>query len=437
LVLEQDNRKGIKLTIPASPSLLPVATAFIEKSAQTLGLEEKEALMLTLAGEEIFLHLCQEAAETEVAIHCVGRGYYVQTDFNIPAENLNLRAFNFSTPIKPEEETSLEDLGLVLAARSVDRFQIWEEKGQGLVLRLVKEKKYPALDPFSSLTAKPLSTVEIRPPNQDELKRFAQLGYSYYSAYVLPPFFRYPGKVVDMAAEGEFKSVVAVDPQGYIGGGILWYELGLKTMACSGPYLFNQPKDSPLADALIESVLKDIARTSALGLLSQYPTEDLPLKYFEPLGSFFFFPEDGSPLSFTAYFRHLQPDDGSVVWSHSLLEPFLRKEYQRMVLPREIRPVTDFGERKNPYSVLSTKFDRDRALVTLEPMRPGTDQEENLSNHLHLLRKEGWRNISFRMDLAKSWQVEFTPALLNNRFAPRVLLPYAGQGDMVIFQAET
>lgn len=434
--MEPNSLRRVNLTVTAIASFLPVATTFVEKSALALGLEEKEALSLTLAAEEIFLHLCETASGKEVEIRCAGGGYYVQAEFNIPVEDLDLRAFNFSTRIKPDEESSLEDLGLVLASRSVDRFQVWEEKGQGLHLRLIKEKNYPVLEESAPLPAKPLSKVLIRPPNQDELKTLAQLGTWYYPSYVRPVFFLTPGKVVDMAAEGEFKAVVAVDPQGQVGGGILWYWRGLKTIACSGPYLFNQPKDSSLAEALLEAVLRDIARTSALGLLSRYPTRELPLNYFEPLGSFSFFPPEGTPVSITAYFRHLQEDEGSLVWSHPELEPFLQQEFQRMVLPREMRRVTDFGEKKNPYSVLSAKFDRGRALVTLEPMRPGADREENLAGHLQLLRKEGWRNIFFEMDLAESWQVEFTPALFKNKFTPRLLLPYAGQGDVVIFQAE-
>jgi len=74
--------------------------------------------------------------------------------------------------------------------------------------------------------------------------------------------------------------------------------------------------------------------------------------------------------------------------------------------------------------------------VSLLPMRPGKDMEENLRNHLRLLWNEGWRNIFFEMDLAKSWQVEFTPALFKNNFHPCLLLPYAGEGDLVLFQAD-
>ena len=433
--MKPDSRRGVKLNIPALPSFLPVATTFVEKSAQALGLEEREALLLTLATEELFLYLCQTASDREVEIQCTGGGYYVRAEFIVLVENLSLKAFNLTTKIKPDEETSLDDLGLVLASRSVDRFQIWEEKGRGIHLSLIKEKTYPQAESEAPLPARPLSEYSLRTPDREELKIFASMALFYYPLHVLPVFFPFPGKVADMAAGGEFKVVVAFDPQGHMGGGILWYWRGPKTVACSGPYLFNQPRDSSMAEALLEAVLADIARTKAVGLLSRYPTLELPLNYFEPLGSFSFFPLKGPPVSITAYFRQLQEDTGSMVWSHPDLEPFLQQEFQRRTLPRELRRVSDFGEEKNPFSVLSPNFDRGRSLVTLQPIRPGMDEEENVGNHLELLRKEGWRNIFFEMDLALSWQVEFASALFRNNFRPCLLLPYAGEGDLVIFQA--
>jgi anti-sigma regulatory factor (Ser/Thr protein kinase) len=436
MVLEPPSRQALTLNLISSPSLLPVAVTFIEKSASALGLEQEEALLLTLAGEEIFLHLCHKAPEKEVEIQCSGGGYYVRTEFLIAAENLDLKAFNLTTQIKPEEETSLEDLGLVLASRSVDRFEIWEQKGRGLHLCLIKEKVYPQADVQVPFSAQPLSEYMLKSPDREELKLLARMALFYYPPHVLPVFFSFPGKVADMAAAESFKAAVAVDPQGHLGGGILWYWRGQKTVVCSGPYLFDQNRDSSMAGTLLEAVLSDIARSKAVGLLSRYPTAELPLKYFEPLGSFSFFASEGPPLAVTAYFRQLQEDAGSMIWSDPTLEPFLKEELQRRTLPRETRRISDFGEARNPFSVLSPSFDRSRNLVTLKPIRPGKDQEKNVGNHLQLLQKEGWRNIFFEMDLGKSWQVEFSPALFANTFRPCLLLPYAGEGDLVIFQAE-
>jgi len=38
------------------------------------------------------------------------------------------------------------------------------------------------------------------------------------------------------------------------------------------------------------------------------------------------------------------------------------------------------------------------------------------------------------MDLGVPQQSAYTPALLENGFTPRLLLPHAGEGDLVIFQ---
>jgi hypothetical protein len=48
--------------------------------------------------------------------------------------------------------------------------------------------------------------------------------------------------------------------------------------------------------------------------------------------------------------------------------------------------------------------------------------------------KEGITNILFEMDLGKSWQCHFTQPLLETGFEPRLVLPYAGRGDLIVFQ---
>ena len=245
MVLKPDSPRGVKLNIPAQPSFLPVATAFVEKSAQALGLEESEALLLTLATEELFLYLCQTASDREVEIQCSGGGYYVRAEFIVLIENLSLKAFNLTTKIQPDEEASLEDLGLVLASRSVDRFQIWEEKGRGMHLSLVKEKSYPEAGKEAPLSANPLSRYDLRTPDQEELKTFTRMALHYYPPQVLPVFFPFPGKVADMAAAGEFKVVVAFDPHGAHGRGDFMVLEGAKDRRVFRPLPFQSAPGFP------------------------------------------------------------------------------------------------------------------------------------------------------------------------------------------------
>ncbi|MEW5725974.1 MAG: hypothetical protein AB1896_22895, partial [Thermodesulfobacteriota bacterium] len=87
-------------------------------------------------------------------------------------------------------------------------------------------------------------------------------------------------------------------------------------------------------------------------------------------------------------------------------------------------------------SVLSTELDRPQGLATLRPLVFGRDAADNLAAHLDLFHQEGLAGVFFEMDLDRAWQAGFTPALLGLGFTPRLVIPYAGRGDLVVFQLE-
>jgi len=430
--------KGVLLSIRVDPTFLPVATSFVENSALAFGLNKKEALALTLATEEIFLYLIKASSTDHIiTIRCSSGIYYVKADFLFSANNFNMRAFNLTTTISPHEEASLEEMGLLIASRSVDRLQVKQEGAQSIHLILTKEKSYPSVDEFDLTTLPSVENVvefSIKSATGEDLKLFVMLLNSHYKSFSFPKDFRFPGKVVDMVRSGEYEAVVAIDQKERIIGGTLWHWLGSKTVECFGPYIFTQGSDLSIAERLIEECIKAIAKSDAVGLINRYPTLELPKDYFEPLGSLTFFTKGSSSFSITAYFRQMQEDLGSTVWSHPALEEFLKEEYKRLVLPRMIRLVRDQGETKEQFSVLSAEFDRINNFVTLRPLCSGLDSDKNIGAHLDLFKKESLSTIFFEMDLGKSWQVEFVPALFNHNFKPRIILPYGGIGDIVLFQ---
>ncbi len=432
---QHPKNKTITLTVPADTNFLPLVTGFVEKAGMGLGLGQGEALGLTLAAEELFSYLCAlTSPDREVGIVCTSGGYYVRTRFDFPVEDFNMKAFNLTATVSFEDEASLMEMGLLIAARSVDRFKVTEEHG-GVQFTLTKEKVYPAADGDGVPEIPPLESFSARPPGPEELKLFVRLVSHHYPAHFMPRAFRYPGKVADMVDGGEYRSVLAAGPGGEIGGGILWHWIGGKTVECFGPYLFNQPLNSAMAVDLLEACLSAIARTHVVGLISRLPTEHLPKAYFEPLGVVTVPQGKGEPdLHMEACFRQMQEDPGATAWCHPDLEAFLGSEYRRLVLPRDLRPVTDLGENKPPHSVLSADFDRARGVATLRALRTGRDAAENLLNHVRLFKKEPGTGLFFEMDTALSWQADFTPFLLANGFVPRMVLPYAGTGDLVLFQ---
>lgn len=422
----------------ADKSFIPAVTSFAENMAIALGLGKSEALRLTLATEEVFHHFCRIVFPQErwVEIQCSGGGYYVRMDFILPTADFDLRVFNITASISLSDETQIEELGLFLASRSVDRFRMQPEEGLGFKLTFVKEKVYPPIDDKASVEVRPLDHFTIETPDSGELKRFTELVNTYYEEPMIPDFFKYPGKLVDMVQSKDYRAAVAMGPKGEIGGGILWRGASDRAVECFGPYLFNQKTNDTMASALIDGCIAAIARTSAVVLISRFPPSDFPQNDFEYLGYVTHFAEDGTGTRRDAWARLLCEDEGSTIWAHPELVDFLRKEYDRLILPREIRPSMDHGEHYPPHSVLMSDFDRRQGSVTLRSVWRGNDFAVNLRQHLELFHKEGIRNIFFLLDLSESNDAGFTPALLKHGFKPCLVLPYAGTGDMILFQAD-
>ncbi len=297
-----------------------------------------------------------------------------------------------------------------------------------------RKRNTPPLNREPGICARPLSAFTIRDVESEELKIFSLLVNQYYREKITPDFFKYPGKLVDMVKGGDYRAALAVGKDSHVGGGIVWRRRSDRLVECYGPYLFNQGPHASMGSALLDACLTAIARTQAVVLSNQFPTDDLPEGYFEAVGTVDLHREDGSTVFQDIYFRHLHEDPGAFVWSHPQLQDFLSKAFDELVLPREIHLVTDRGEFKSRFSVFTARFNRAQNSVFLKPIRFGTDFRENIVNHLSLFSRESIPNVFFTMDLGVSWQAHFTPALLDNGFEPQILLPYGGEGDLVFFQ---
>jgi anti-sigma regulatory factor (Ser/Thr protein kinase) len=430
-----DQPEQVSLKFCLNPVFLRLVTSFAEESGKAFGLNTADALKLTLACEEIFAYLCRAGRTDEtITIEAANGGYYVQVKFSSKARDFNPRAFNLTSSVSFEDTASLEEMGLLIASRAVERFYIAEDLQHGLGLVLIKEKSYPDLTDLKVPEIKPIKNVTIKTPEADTLKLFVRLIATHYPSHLYPPAFLIPGKVVDMVASGEYGAKVAVDEKGMIGGGILWRWVGLKTVESFGPYLFNQPKGPEISEALTDACLGEIAKTEAIGLISRYSTPELPKGYFESLGSIDLFQLDGSAMPWPIYYRQLHEDLGCQVWAHPVLEDFLRAEYRRLFFAREIRSTRYEGEQRPAYSVFAPQFDRTNRQITLRAIWDGADASENLSQHLKVLKAETLPNIFFEVDLGHAWQANLSQILIDSGFRPRLILPYGGECDVVVFQ---
>jgi len=174
-----------------------------------------------------FCYLCGVVrAEEKITIEAENGGYYVQLKFLFKAHDFNLKAFNLTATVSLGDTASLDEMGLLIASRSMERFYFAED-----------------------------------------------LHHLYMES------FRLPGKVVDMVESGEYGVKVALDELGQIGGGIIWHWVGTGMVESFGPYLFSQPVDIGLSGELIAACIEQIAKTNADGLISRYSTPELPGDY--------------------------------------------------------------------------------------------------------------------------------------------------------------
>ncbi len=429
----------ISLDIYLNPVYTALVTRFAEQSAKAFGLERPDALKLTLACEEIFTYLCSIGnRDKPVTFEAKNGIYYIQIKILFSVANFDPRAFNLTAKVSIDDKNSVEEMGLLIASRSVDRFSIIHDKKEEIELLLVKEKKYPELSPAEPLlTVKPLDDFSIQTPAPEALKILAKQITSFYRHTPYPPEFNFPGKLVDMVASGEYKALVAADSHGTIGGGIFWqrwHRINNKVIECAGPYVFGQPPKSGMAEKLMDALISDIAKTDAIFLINRLATRDLPPYYFEPLGSVDYQASDGTLGPWQVYFRFLKEDTGSRVWAHPELQDFLEKQYKSLSFAREIMPTNFGGETRPQHSVFATQFVRSQNDIILFPVWDGVDVSINLAKHVKTILDEGLRIIFLIIDLGYAWQANLTPALKENNFIPRIILPYAGKSDIVVFQ---
>ncbi len=433
---QQKNPPPISLNTYAEKRFLSLVLAVVENGCHALGAQKGETLRLVLSSEEIFSHLSSILPpKTPLRLNVSSALFYDQVEMAIPVGDIDLKALNLTAGLSPDRESDLEEMGLMIAARSVDFLHVERGDDGGMVFRIIKERSYPKPDTIPDLKlpreGEPLS---VRAATPQALKDFSYLLQKHYAAERFPEAFGYPGKLVDMVKSGAYGALTAQDGTGAVGGGVIWRALNPRMVECFGPYVFVEEDREGLIRDLLDGVVSKIARTSVLGLINRYNPGEMPPGYFEELGTVKDYSKSPEGVDYPYFYRLLEEDLGSKVWAGSEIEPFLAETYQRLVLPREIIVIRDVGEHHPEHSVISAEFEHPQKRVRLRPLWLGKDMAQNLSRHVDAFRKEGISNVLFELDLGISEHALWIPALTEQHFIPRVVLPYAGKGDLVIFQ---
>jgi hypothetical protein len=425
--------RSISLRLHAEPAWIPMVQGMAEQSGLVLGLDQAKALRLTMAVEEILAYLSELTPGAPLELTLAQGASHVDTVFSFTANDADLWAMNITACGATCAEDNLQAMGLLLAARMSDGMEVRRD-GVSVVLRLRMDRSYPQQEIEAAERFPARGRLRFEPAlDPARIKKACALARALYPDEFVPAGFGTPGKIVDQLLAGELFGALALDEGGAVAGMITWEHSSATSVSFCGPYIFVLG-ESPAPRGLTDHMLSAVARTQVSAILSRLPTEELPQDSFELLGSLPLTATDGTARPLPVWFRSMGEDNGLSVWTHPALEDFLRQTYDRLFLMRDVHSTTRQGEDVSGRSVFSTAIRPEASQALLTPMLDGADAESTLQSHVELLLSEGYRNILIHIDLAQGWQATLIPVLLTTGFTPRLVLPHAGQSDMVVLQ---
>ncbi len=437
-------KKNSRLTrvsthLPFSSRFLPLAMQFVDQGARAFGYGEREAVGLVLATEELFaFYLRQAKTSTAIDIELEDQGCRLVLTLAFRIADPDLRAFNLTWHVDPDSDASLATLGPMIAARSVSRLRIDfgdERDHERVVLRLERDRDYASAGRVALPDGLPPGRLRIAEATPDDLRHFAAMvssaaAASSASLEFLPPFLERPAMAADMAAAGELVALLLHRGE-WIAGGVLWRPLTENCLELFGPYGFSDDEEG-LAQ-LLEAAIARISRSGYHGVVRRQGPLANHERYFDFLGQTALYQASGQPRRLAYYYRALDERGGGAVYCRASLAAFLAREYARLCLPRQLREGGDDAAQRRAASVLAVDLEPGQSLATLRPLCAGPDMAANLRAHLDLLRAEGLLNFQVEIDTGRADDTAYAAALEETGFFPRLLLPDAGRGDLVIY----
>lgn len=428
-----DHTVGLQLS--ARVSFLPVITRYVEAVAKTFGMPRVDSLKLSLATEEIFSYLSSNVCRGEmIDLCCLNKLSYIRVEFRFSVSTLNMGALNIAAFIPCAHEDDMDEMGLLIASRIIDRLNIITEGRNRICLVIEKDKIYPPVTESAIAPADETGALIVETPDNEGIKRYVTRLAQEPPDLLRPSFFKYPGKVVDMVAAGECQVLTVVDNKGECAGGVIFRFRTPRNVEIFCPHIFYPTRADEIANLLFDACIARTVRTKAIGLVNLTGMPSSIQSQFELLGLLTYSGDDGTTFTRPWHYRLLHEDTGSLIYTDTILKDYLQREFSRLFLVRNIREVSDHGEQKAGASIFSAEVHQEGSIATLHPLWPGRDFDENVKRHLRFLQGEGIRNIFFNLDLGISWHASLMSVLINNHYRPALILPFAGQADLVIFQ---
>lgn len=412
----------VDLILPLGQELVSLLQRCVEESARAFGMDDGGCLRLTLAAEEVYAFLLARGLKEErVSVSVLDGGADVEVRLSLPDGVLPLESFNL-VPENGSEPISGPRQGLFLAARTVSSLEA-SRKGREMVLSFRQDRAYAPTKVLDE-RVQPDGPWKIRAAGVTEVLQLAARAAS-RPAGQRPPFVLQEGKAADLLTSGQWGAFVAVDPRGSVGAGLFWERRG-KTAFLHGPWDFAQSGN--LAESVLNACLGALSRMDFVGVSLVAPTPETPLELFEVLGQL----PSGDSREVTAYYRLLREDDGGPLYLHSSMEGPVREMVDSLCLPRAVHVIDSVGHNVPERSALAVRIGPEPAEATLSTLASGRDGTANLLSHLEVLADQGIGRVRFALDLGRAEDVLMGACLLKAGFEPRVLLPWAGRGDILL-----
>ncbi|MEI8356021.1 MAG: hypothetical protein WCG31_08045 [Deltaproteobacteria bacterium] len=418
--------------IPFTPPFLPLAMEFAEKGARGFGYNDRKTGGLVLAVEELFsFYVRQGATDSEVELELKDEGYRLALSISFRTPTPDMRAFNLTWRVSQDSEESLERLGPMIAARTVSSLRLDFGSDDRVVISMTLDREYP---PASAVPLPPpgaAKTARLASPSLADLRHFAGM-VATSSFPFTPSFLSRPGMAADMLAAGSLNASLVLDGE-WIVGGVLWRPLTDSCVELYGPYLFNDDPDDSTLTMLIDEAVSRISHSRSRGIVRRQGPLPGHERFFDFLGELEMTGISGNAAHLTYYYRQLREENGGVVYCPVILADFLRDQYDRLSLPRQLRETGGDTARFRAASVLAVELEQPRSLAVIRPLCAGRDMAANLAAHLDLLRGEGIKNFVVEINTGRVEDTSFADALEETGFVPRLLIPDAGQGDLLVY----
>lgn len=425
-------QKSATTRIPFDMQFLPLAMEFIDKGARGFGYNDRETGGLVLAMEELFsFYVRQGALGSAVEIELEDQGYRLALTISFRMANPDMRAFNLTWNVNPDSEESLDMLGPMIAARSVSSLRLDFGSDERVALRMTRDRDYPPAGAVALPPTGASGTLRLCDPSADDMRHFAAMAVASGSAFT-PPFLLRPGMAADMLDAGHLTAILLTSND-WIVGGLLWRPLTDTCLELYGPYLFSDDPDDRMLTLLLDEATGRISHSNCRGLLRRQGALAGHERFFDFLGELELSGVSGPAAHNTYYYRQLKEESGGVVYCGGALLTFLVDLYDRLCLPRQVRETVIDLSRMRDASVLAVELEYARSLAIIRPLCGGKDMAANLSAHLDLLRGEGINNFLVEINTGRSEEMAFGDVLEKTGFVPRLLIPDAGQGDLVIY----